>query len=75
LSKELEESESQLKKTETLHLDAQRKIRELERQIHMQKDHNSEVRNDFRHWKFDSFNRNLAFSFLTVFLSFFSYCN
>ena len=44
LNTELESSESELKKTETSHLEAQRKIRELERQIHMQKDHNKEVR-------------------------------
>ena len=44
LNKELEDSESQLKKTETSHLNAQRKIRELERMVHMQKGHDKEVR-------------------------------
>ncbi|XP_076807859.1 uncharacterized protein LOC143451296 isoform X3 [Clavelina lepadiformis] len=42
LNKELEESDSRLKKSENLHLEAQRRIRELERQVNMQKDHNKE---------------------------------
>nr|XP_002122992.3 protein MLP1 isoform X1 [Ciona intestinalis] len=42
LMTQLESSDAQLKTTETLLLDAQRKIRELERQATLHKDHNKE---------------------------------
>lgn len=47
LNKELEDSEAKLKKSESMHLDAQSKIRELERSIHIHKNRDKEVRKSF----------------------------
>nr|CAB3228441.1 trichohyalin [Phallusia mammillata] len=43
LTQQLEANDSELKKTETQYLDAQRKVRELERQVSMHNDHNKEM--------------------------------